>query len=165
MPLRTVFDTEILPLHLDRFVHADKGNGAVLTLGLNITGDGHLGELNMRSLRLHLAGNPVITQALYLALMRNLRTVHLRLLDTDAKPLLNESGKYVALKIDPTQVKPVGFAEDEALTPHPVTTLYGTNIYLDADGNLDQSPESGTDLDRVMNCTNRPEENMTCIPC
>ncbi|WP_050507783.1 hypothetical protein [Pseudomonas syringae] len=42
---------------------------------------------------------------------------------------------------------------------------YGTDIYLDANGQLDQSPEGGTDLDRVMHCTNRPEENITCRPC
>ncbi|HEX8595102.1 MAG TPA: hypothetical protein VF682_17815 [Pseudomonas sp.] len=42
---------------------------------------------------------------------------------------------------------------------------YGTDIYLDANGNLDQSVEGGTDLDRVTNCTNRPEENITCRPC
>ncbi|WP_050507785.1 hypothetical protein [Pseudomonas syringae] len=42
---------------------------------------------------------------------------------------------------------------------------YGTDIYLDADGNLDLSSEGGTDLDRVMHCTNRPEENITCRPC
>ena len=42
---------------------------------------------------------------------------------------------------------------------------YGTDIYLDANGKLDQSPESGTDLDRVMHCTNRPEENIACTPC
>ncbi|HEX8596650.1 MAG TPA: polymorphic toxin type 44 domain-containing protein, partial [Pseudomonas sp.] len=42
---------------------------------------------------------------------------------------------------------------------------YGTDIYLDANGNLDQSPEGGTDVGRVMHCTNRPEENVTCRPC
>jgi hypothetical protein len=42
---------------------------------------------------------------------------------------------------------------------------YGTDIYLDANGNLDQSAEGGTDLDRVTNCTNRPEENISCRPC
>lgn len=42
---------------------------------------------------------------------------------------------------------------------------YGTDIYLDANGNLDLSPKGGTDLDRVMPCTNRPEENVTCRPC
>lgn len=42
---------------------------------------------------------------------------------------------------------------------------YGTNIYLDEKGNLDLSPEGGTDLDRVMPCINRAEENIACRPC
>jgi hypothetical protein len=42
---------------------------------------------------------------------------------------------------------------------------YGTDIYLDANGNLDLSQEGGTDLDRVMPCTNRSEENIACRPC
>ena len=46
-----------------------------------------------------------------------------------------------------------------------IPTWYGTDIYLDANGNIDLSPEGGTDLSRVMNCTNRPEEDISCRPC
>ena len=36
---------------LERFELADTGSGAVLVLGLNLTTEGHLGELNLQRLR------------------------------------------------------------------------------------------------------------------
>ena len=125
---RTVFDTEVLPLKLEHFELADTGNGAVLTLGLNLTADGHLGELNLQRLRLHLAGSTAASNALYLAMMRHLRAVRVTLLKNNDKALLDASGQAVQLKIDPTLIRSVGFADDEALVPHTNATYSGYQL-------------------------------------
>ena len=49
-----------------------KGDGALLSLRLGMSADGHLGEIGLNKLRLHLAGERYIGQMLYLALLRNL---------------------------------------------------------------------------------------------
>lgn len=60
--------------------------------------------------------------------MRHLRAVRLRLLGSDTKVVQDESGKPVELEIDPGQIKPVGFGEDEALIPHAATTYSGYRL-------------------------------------
>jgi hypothetical protein len=42
---------------------------------------------------------------------------------------------------------------------------YGTNIYLNADGDVAQGPDSGTDLERIKICTVQAERVAGCEPC
>ena len=44
-----------------------KGDGALLSLRLSMTADGHIGEIGLNKLRLHLAaiGHPILGDALY----------------------------------------------------------------------------------------------------
>ncbi|RMT25534.1 hypothetical protein ALP52_02571 [Pseudomonas amygdali pv. mori] len=122
---RTCFPTDILPLKLANVSYSASAEAATLTLSLVMTGDEHLGALELNRLRLHFAGDRAISQALYLGLMRKLKSVKLLLLDEQGKPLLNGDGKSYELRISADQVQPVGFAEDESLIPYPLNTFRG----------------------------------------
>lgn len=121
---RTVFDTHVMPLELHRLEHFDRGDGATLKLGIKLTSDGHLGELQIQQLRLHLAGSPSVTGELYRGLLQQLRSAELRPLTRTGQPVNDSAGQPVRIRLDPSHLKPVGFADDEALltgatTPQP----------------------------------------------
>ncbi len=123
---RTAYATEVLPLALEGLDYSVKGGGALLSLRLQMTADGHLGELNLEQLRLHLAGERYISQMLYLSLLRHLDGVQLVALDADGKPFTDGFGVALpALQLDPSKLEPVGFAEDQALIPYPLNTFRG----------------------------------------
>ena len=123
---RTCYATEVLPLALDALDYSAKGDGALLSLRLSMSADGHLGELNLRQLRLHLAGERYISQLLYLSLLRHLEGIQLIALDGEGKPFRDAYDQPLpALRLDPGQVQPVGFAEDQALVPYPLNTFRG----------------------------------------
>ncbi len=122
---RTCFPTDILPLKLANVSYSASAEATTLTLSLEMTGDGHLGALELNRLRLHFAGDRAISQALYLGLMRKLKSVKILLLDEQGKPLLDGDGKSYELSISVDQVQPVGFAEDESLIPYPLNTFRG----------------------------------------
>ncbi|HDS1733140.1 type VI secretion system baseplate subunit TssF [Pseudomonas sp. BP8] len=122
---RTCYPTEVLPLDLTSLSYSLKGDGALLSLRLTMGCDGHLGELNLSRLRLHLAGERYISQMLYLSLLRNLEGIELVPLDADGKPLLEASGSVMTFKMPGNSVQPVGFAEEEALIPYPLNTFRG----------------------------------------
>jgi type VI secretion system protein ImpG len=123
---RTAYTTEVLPLALNGLDYSVKGDGALLSLRLGMTADGHLGELNLKKLRLHLAGERYISQLLYLSLLRHLGGVQLVLLDAAGKPLQDTLGRPLdGLNLPNSNVQPVGFAEDEALIPYPLNTFRG----------------------------------------
>src|SRR3546814_14258167 len=88
--------------------------------------DGHLGEIGLNHLRLHLAGEPYISQLLYLSLLRHLGGIELVPLNEQGHPLTGPDGRPLApLQLNAKQVEPVGFAEDEALIPYPLNTFRG----------------------------------------
>ncbi|WP_347505567.1 type VI secretion system baseplate subunit TssF [Pseudomonas anguilliseptica] len=123
---RTAFATEVLPLALNGLDYSVKGDGAMLSLRLGMTADGHLGELNLKQLRLHLAGERYISQLLFLSLLRHLGGVQLVLLDAAGKPLQDTLGRPLdPLGLPSSNVQPVGFAEDQALIPYPLNTFRG----------------------------------------
>ena len=123
---RTAFATEVLPLALNGLDYSVKGDGALLSLRLAMSADGHLGDLDLKQLRLHLAGERYISQLLYLSLLRHLGGIQLVLLDGAGKPLQDAQGQAVpALKLGADQVQPVGFDEDQALIPYPLNTFRG----------------------------------------
>jgi len=84
---RTVFATDVLPLELHRLEHTATGNGATLRLGLRLSTQGHLGEIQLRQLRLHFAGVSSISNQLYLSLKQQLKAVRLTPLTRDGTPL------------------------------------------------------------------------------
>ena len=122
---QTAFDTEVLPLALNALDYAVTGDGAVLSLRLKLGSNGHLGEMNLTRLRLHLAGERYISQQLYLSLLQHLDTIQLQLLDGDGIALKDSNGNTYISVLKPEHVKPVGFAENEALVPYPLNTFRG----------------------------------------
>lgn len=119
---RTCYPTEVLPLRASGLNYSVKGDGALLSLRLEMTCDGHLGELQLGRLRLHLAGERYISQMLYLGLIHDLDHVELVPLDGNQKSLLVDEPP---LRLPSERVRPVGFAEEEALIPYPLNTFRG----------------------------------------
>lgn len=122
---RTCYSTQVLPLGLNALSCVARGNGVAVDLHLGLTCEGHLGELQLSRLRLHLAGERYISEMLYLGLLRQLSGIRLTLLDADGQALSDSTGTAVALSIPVERVRPVGFAEDEALIPYPLNTFRG----------------------------------------
>ncbi len=123
---RTAYATEVLPLALRALDYSVTGTGALLSLRLQMSAEGHLGELGLQRLRLHLAGEPYISQLLYLGLLRHLGNIELVVLDAQGKPLSGSDDKPLKpLRLAAGQLEPVGFTEDEALVPYPLNTFRG----------------------------------------
>jgi type VI secretion system protein ImpG len=123
---RTAYLTEVLPLALGGLDYSVKGHGALLSLRLHMTSEGHLGEVDAERLRLHFAGERYIAQSLYLSLLRHLDGIQLIPLDGQGKPLRDDRGEPLpGLALEPRNLSPVGFAEDDALVPYPLNALRG----------------------------------------
>ncbi|QXI48352.1 MULTISPECIES: type VI secretion system baseplate subunit TssF [Pseudomonas] len=122
---RTCYPTDVLPLRLSALNYSLNGQGALLSLRLEMNCDGNLGDVKLARLRLHLAGERYISQMLYLSLLRSLAGVELMPLDSHGKPMLNVKGEPLLLRAPAAKVHPVGFAEEEALVPYPLNTFRG----------------------------------------
>jgi len=122
---RTCYPTEVQALDLAALTYSVKGDGSLLSLRLEMSADGHLGELELSRLRLHFAGERYISQMLYLSLLRNLEGIELIPLDGAGKPINGVNGTPMAFKMPGDRVQPVGFAEEEALIPYPLNTFRG----------------------------------------
>ncbi|WP_205977731.1 type VI secretion system baseplate subunit TssF, partial [Pseudomonas viridiflava] len=116
---RTCYPTEVQALDLTALNYSVKGGGSLLSLRLEMSAEGHLGELELSRLRLHFAGERYISQMLYLSLLRNLDGIELIPLDGAGKPINGVNGTPMAFKMPGDRVQPVGFAEEEALIPYP----------------------------------------------
>ncbi|UZJ62564.1 type VI secretion system baseplate subunit TssF [Pseudomonas sp. KU26590] len=122
---RTCYPTDVQALDLVELTYSVKGEGSLLSLRLEMSGEGHFGELGLSRLRLHFAGERYISQMLYLSLLRNLESIELVPLDGDGKPLHGVNGMPMAFKVPGDRIQPMGFAEDEALIPYPLNTFRG----------------------------------------
>ena len=122
---RTCYPTDIQALNLTALNYSVKGDGSLLGLRLEMSTDGHLGELALRRVRLHFAGERYISQMLYLSLLRNLAGIELVPLDGSGKPINGVNGQPMAFNLPGDRVQPVGFAEEEALIPYPLNTFRG----------------------------------------
>lgn len=122
---RTCYPTDVLPLRLSALNYSLNGQGALLSLRLDMNCDGNLSDVKLSKLRLHLAGERYISQMLYLSLLRSLAGIELMPLDSHGKPMLNAKGDPLLLRAQAAKVHPVGFAEEEALIPYPLNTFRG----------------------------------------
>ncbi|KMN12374.1 type VI secretion protein [Pseudomonas weihenstephanensis] len=122
---RTCYPTDVMALDLTALNYSVKGDGSLLSLRLEMSADGHLGELQLSTLRLHFAGERYISQMLYLSLLRNLESIELVPLNAAGKPLDGVGGRPMAFKMPGDRVQLVGFAEEEALIPYPLNTFRG----------------------------------------
>jgi type VI secretion system protein ImpG len=122
---RTCYPTDVQALDLAALTYSVKGDGALLSLRLAMSAEGHVGELELSRLRLHFAGERYISQMLYLSLLRNLEGIELVPLNAAGKAMPGANGLPMAFKMPGDRVQPVGFAEDEALIPYPLNTFRG----------------------------------------
>lgn len=122
---RTCFATDVLPLDLSALEYSAKGEGALLNLRLTLSAEGHLGDIGLKRLRLHLAGERYISQTLYLALLRHLEGVQLIPLDADNKPVKSPDDTPIQFKLGADRLRAVGVDEEEALIPYPHNTFRG----------------------------------------
>ncbi|MDT3719733.1 type VI secretion system baseplate subunit TssF [Pseudomonas oryzihabitans] len=122
---RTCFAAEILPLRVAEVGFAPQGDGARLTLRLEVIGTGTLAALDLRQLPLHLAGDRTLSQDLYLALLHNLAGLSLVPIDGEGQSLVDEQGRERVLPLAADQVQPLGFGEEDALLPYPPNAFRG----------------------------------------
>ncbi|MBI4565357.1 MAG: type VI secretion system baseplate subunit TssF [Planctomycetes bacterium] len=116
---RTVTDVPIAPL-VQEGVDLKLEAPPYLRMKFRIPEGVQLKKTPLTSLRLYLHGEPVVTRALYLCLLHNLKRLVLRAV---------EGGPSVAL--GPDCVRPAGFGPDESLLPTPPTTLEGFRLLLE----------------------------------
>lgn len=123
---RSTSEVEVLPLRIDQLDYSVKGEGALLSLKLLMACEGNLGDIDLRRLRLHLAGERYISQMLYLGLLRHTDSIEMVLLDKQGKPLQFHQGPVgKTLHLPGTSIRQVGFSDDEALVPYPLNTFSG----------------------------------------
>ncbi|WPN21065.1 type VI secretion system baseplate subunit TssF [Pseudomonas marginalis] len=122
---RTCYATQILPLQLSALEYSAHAERGVLSLRLGMSAEGNFGELTFDQLRLHLAGDRYISQALYLSLLRHLEGIELQPLGNDGLPVTGADGQAISLRLGADQVQPVGFSEEQALIPYPLNTFRG----------------------------------------
>jgi type VI secretion system protein ImpG len=122
---RTCYPTDVQALDLTGLTYSVKGQGSLLSLRLGMSAEGYFGELKLRRLRLHFAGERYISQMLYLSLLRNLQSIELVPLDAGGRPVAGVDGLPVTFRLGGDHVQPVGFCEEEALIPYPLNTFRG----------------------------------------
>ncbi|MDR6577328.1 type VI secretion system baseplate subunit TssF [Pseudomonas extremaustralis] len=125
---RTCYSTQVMPLQLSAVTYVFQGERALLDLRLDMSAPGNFSELVFDTLRLHLAGDRHVSQGLYLGLLRHLDGIELLLLGDDGQPVNGTDGQAMSLRLCASQVRPVGFCEEQALIPYPVNTFRGYRL-------------------------------------
>jgi len=95
------------------------GTAAVVRLRLECARDIFFDKLNIGKLRFHLAGETNVVHTLYELFCKNCISIFVR--DPEQR-----SGKLV--RIEPTELRPMGFEEDEALLPYPKRSFEGYRL-------------------------------------
>jgi type VI secretion system protein ImpG len=101
------------------------GDGALLSMRMTVLGSGHLADLQLDRIRIHLCGERYISQTLYLNLLRNLASIEVIPTDSQGRAFKTGDGKSVSQKLSGSDVQPVGFAETEGLIPYALNTFSG----------------------------------------
>lgn len=125
---RTCCVTQVMPLQLNALEYVFQGERALLDLRLDMSAPGNFSELVFEPMRLHLAGDRYVSQGLYLSLLRHLEGIELLLLGEDGQPVNGADGQAMSLRLNASQVQPVGFCEEQALIPYPRNTFRGYRL-------------------------------------
>jgi type VI secretion system protein ImpG len=130
LKFRTAYDTTLWPVTLtgaqwttpDRLQPAVRvpDTVAALRLTLRCTGAATFDKLKMRSLRFYLNGESNLAHNLYELLGSNCNQILLR------DPSQRSATRTIAL--DPSNLKPVGFGEDDAILPYPRRSFLGYRL-------------------------------------
>jgi type VI secretion system protein ImpG len=114
---RTCYDVVFQPLRVREAALESGGRGSV-RVAFELLGGAKLEDLDLDSLRLYLHGDVPTSADLYLWIMRHLDRVELRVPE-------GRRVRSAQLPASPSPVRPVGFAESEALTPYPLRSFPG----------------------------------------
>lgn len=123
---QTCFDVELYPLIVKGVESHRTGVASEVRIPIELCGTASLDKLNMDKLRLHFHGEIHISQILYLWTRRYLKNIRVEITpppNEDGSPNTADPMKWFDL--DPENVKPVGFAENEALLPYPPNAFPG----------------------------------------
>lgn len=113
---RSCYDVDLYPVRLTGIEQANSRTSSTVDVSLSTEHGLELSRLKMDSLRFHLHGEVHITRTLYLWLFRYLDYVE-----------LDVGGGYKhRLRAD--QIKPVGFAENEAILPYSKNSFSGYRL-------------------------------------
>lgn len=115
---RTCYDTELMPLELAT-VELRREIPPRLRLKFDCKAKPPLSMLGIKTLSLHLAGEPAVTRALYAALLRHTRRITVRRGDGTDK------GNF---ELPPSALRGVGFRENEALLAGPGPSFPGFRL-------------------------------------
>lgn len=114
---RTCYDVDFQPLRVADAGLETAGRGA-LRIAFELLGGAKFQELTLDSLRLYLHGDVAATTMIYLWLLRHTTRVELRVGGAGRR------GRTVTLP-GAEAIRPVGFSQDEALTPYPRYSFAG----------------------------------------
>lgn len=114
---QTCFDVELFPLALTAAELQESAVGTVLKLRIELLGGVSLPKLELRSLRLHLCGQPATAMNLYLWLTRHVRDIQVKALEGAE-----------SFGLSPAQVQAVGFRPEEGLLPYHDSTFMGYRL-------------------------------------
>jgi type VI secretion system protein ImpG len=117
---QTCYDVDLYPLTLDNVELQRAGTSSYLKLGFALHSGVALDAIQLDSLRLHLHGDPLVCQSLYLWLCKHLTDITVQAGDQ------GKSGRRLSLP--PTAIRPVGFDEEEALLPYPPNAFPGYRL-------------------------------------
>lgn len=126
---RTCYDTLLWPLRLvdvqwrtpDRFQPPLKSDAvAALRFEIRCFQDVTFDKLELRSLRLHLNGEGALVHSLYELLAGKCSQIVIRDPATGSR--------IRPLWLEPTHLRPVGFAEDEGMLPYPLRSFLGYRL-------------------------------------
>lgn len=117
---RTCYDVPVFPITLAGAAYQETGAGGRLALSFSLDGGAAFDGLGLDALRLHLFGDPFETTTLYLWLCRHVTGVRVAAGDDP------EAGE--GFSVDPEDVTPAGFSDDEGLLPYPPHALPGFRL-------------------------------------
>jgi type VI secretion system protein ImpG len=117
---RTCYDVEIHPLDIDRVTLRRDARGCVLEVEFLLHIGASLEKLALKNLRLHLHGEPYNSRTLYLWMNRYLQNITVR-------PGGQAQGT-TGFSLNPENLQPAGFAEEEAMLPYPPTVFLGYRL-------------------------------------
>lgn len=115
---RTCYETRLYPLRHDRLEFSPAGEGGVLTMHLLPEAHADLPNMKLDKLRLHFAGDRLVSSTLYLSLLEYLDQAELWLYD-EQDQLLHQ------YPLGKDCVTAVGFDAEQALLPYSLNTFSG----------------------------------------
>ena len=115
---KTCYETDIYPLALDQVSFVSYGEGGELSLRFALTSQGMMHELDIKQLRLHLAGDKPVALSLYLMLLQNTSEIEVLQLDHDDQIV-------DSFMLDKTQIKAGGMEANQGLMTYPLNTFMG----------------------------------------